>query len=460
MVATRVVARGAVVAVVLTFVAHLPALWNDFVWWDDPTHVTQNPVIRALTWDNLRTMFTQPIAKLYCPLTWLSFALDYQVWGRNPVGYHFTNLVLHAANVALVYALAYRLLAAERIWPAFFTAALFGVHPLRVESVAWVTERKDVLFAFFYLLALVAWYRHQPLALVWTLFLAAALSKPTAVTFPVVLWLLSRWLNRPVSVLQLAPFFAVSLSIGIVTVMAQATGPGETIATGSAIPWHLRPALIGYCALFYLGKFLWPFSLCPIYPTFDELEWNPVASAAGFVALTAGLFALRHRQPWAWRGWLLYLVALSPTIGILPVGIHIVADRYSYLAVLGLCLPVGSVAGQWRLARAVLVAILPAWMYLTAWQTTVWRNTETLFRSVLDQYPRNLPALINLTKWYTAHGDLDTAIELGQRAVEIAPASDYARRNLAVALQRAGRHAEAITVWPPLANESSPTDSR
>lgn len=99
-------------------------------------------------------------------------------------------------------------------------------------------------------------------------------------------------------------------------------------------------------------------------------------------------------------------------------------------------------------------------MYLTAWQTTVWRNTETLFRSVLDQYPRNLPALINLTKWYTAHGDLDTAIELGQRAVEIAPASDYAQRNLAVALQRAGRHAEAITVWPPLANESSPTDSR
>ncbi|MCS7049569.1 MAG: tetratricopeptide repeat protein [Verrucomicrobiae bacterium] len=460
MVGKRLPGLGAGTAVLLTLIAHLPALWNDFVWWDDPTHVTQNPVIRALTWENLQAMFTQPIAKLYCPLTWLSFALDYQLWGRNPVGYHLTNLVLHAANVALVFALAHRLLAAERIWPAFFTAALFGVHPLRVESVAWVTERKDVLFTFFYLLALWAWTRQARLPVVWTLFLAAALSKPTAVTFPVVLWLLSRWLGRPVTAVQVAPFLVVSLVIGTVTVLAQATGPEQTIATAAAIPWHVRPALVGYCALFYVGKFLWPFALRPIYPTFDELHWSPVAYATAFIALTVLCFVLRQKQPSLWRGWLFYLVTLSPTIGILPVGIHVVADRYSYLAILGLCLPLGSVGGQWRVARGVLVVVVPALMYLTALQTTVWRNTETLFRTVLDHDPTNLPALINLTKWYTAHGDLDTAIALGQRAVTVAPNSDFARLNLAVALQRAGRLDEALKVWPPLANESSPNGSR
>lgn len=481
MVASRLLGLGAAFVAILTLLAHAPALRHDFVWWDDPTHVTQNPYIRELTLPNLVAIFTQPIAKLYCPLTWLSFALDHEIWGRNPIGYHLTNLLLHSANALWIFLITHRLLhpapnpqlpsapgypgathtgQIQFILPAFVTATLFGIHPLRVESVAWVTERKDVLFVLFYLLGLLAFLQRKPLPLVFALFVASALSKPTAVTFPLVLWLLSRWDHRHLPATALAPFLAVSFLIGIVTIGAQITGTGDTVARGDTIPWHIRPALVAYCALFYPGKFFWPFNLSAIYPTYDEMNWQPVAYLTGFVALNVFLWAVRRHEPWVWRGWLLYLTTLLPTIGILPVGIHVVADRYAYLAVWGLSIAVAAVAARFRIVMLTLLLCLPALFYLTTLRTAVWRNTETLFLSVLDDYPSNLPALINLTKWYTAHGDLETAIELGQRAVTVAPASEFARRNLAIALYRAGRTNDALTVWPPLATEPSPNATR
>ena len=151
---------GGLLVGLLTVIAHWRSRLGQFIEWDDTTHITQNVVIRALTLEHLRVMFTTAIAKLYIPLTWLSLAVDYQVWGRNPAGYHLTNLILHVANTLLVLVLVRRLLEgrhSQPIWVALLTAALFGVHPLRVESVAWATERKDVLFVSFYLLALGAY---------------------------------------------------------------------------------------------------------------------------------------------------------------------------------------------------------------------------------------------------------------------------------------------------------------
>src|SRR5580704_17204432 len=153
---------GGLLVVLLTIAAHARGLQGQFLEWDDYGHITQNPVIRSLSPANLWMMFTQPAAKLYVPLTWLSFAIDYQLWGHNPFGYHLTNLLLHVANTVLVLLLAFELLR-DRVTharpAAILTAAIFGVHPLRVESVAWATERKDLLFAFFYLLAILAYLR-------------------------------------------------------------------------------------------------------------------------------------------------------------------------------------------------------------------------------------------------------------------------------------------------------------
>src|SRR5271169_2279404 len=257
---------GALLVLALTFAAHFRALEGQFVEWDDTNHITRNATIRALTLDNLGLMFAHPIAKLYCPLTWLSFAVDYQIWGRAPFGYHLTNLLLHLANTMLVLVLVREILRDRFQYAtavALLTAAIFGVHPLRVESVAWATERKDVLFTFFYLCALLVYLRwvdtHKPRDY-WTcfgLFVASVLAKSTAVTFPLVLVLVDHFFANRKAWGEKVPFFAVSLIITAVTFASQAGGAGETVAGPETIPLWARAGLVGYCSLFYIRKFFW-----------------------------------------------------------------------------------------------------------------------------------------------------------------------------------------------------------
>jgi tetratricopeptide (TPR) repeat protein len=455
---------GIVLALVLlTFAAHYRGLSGQFVDWDDTTHITQNLHIRSLSPANLWAMFTVPAAKLYVPMTWLTFALDYQIWGRHAFGYHLTNLLLHVANTVLVFFLVTRLVRVHSRPVAALTAALFGVHPLHVESVAWATERKDVLFAFFYLLGLLAYLRWQDNRsrsaywCVFGLFILSILSKSAAVTFPLVLLLLDRIRLQRMAFAEKIPFFAAAAVITLATLSAQAFGRGETVAPLQAIPFWARLGLVGYCPLFYVGKFLLPFHLCPIYPTFDEMGWTPVRAAvwvAAFVAVCIAAYATRRSWPVAWPAWLFYLITLLPTIGLLPVGIHVVADRYSYLPILGLSLilsdavvALADVRPRWRrIVYSLAGAIVMGLASLSAYYDGAWHNTETLFRSVLAQYPNCLPAHINLTVWYNRHNQLEEAIFHGQRAVEIAPAGLIGRKNLAWALIKAGRYREAVAV--------------
>ncbi len=431
----------------LTLLAHGGGLGGDFLLWDDNTHVTQNPVIRALTWDNLRTMFTEPIAKLYVPLTWLSLAVDYQLWGRNPFGYHLTNLLLHSTTTALVFFFVRRITRQSAV--ALFTAALFGVHPLRVESVAWVTERKDVLFAVFYLASLLA-YGPRRRRWWWSfgLFIAAALAKSAAVTLPVMLLILDALVYQRRAWMEKIPFFAVSLLVGVMTLVAQMSGDGETVATTTVIPLWARAGLVGYCALFYVGKFFWPAHLSAIYPTFDEFGWTPWTAAGwlvGLVAVTGLAWSWRKRAPMVWWGWVFYLVALAPTIGLLPVGIHVVADRYAYLALLGIMLAVGAVVAP--MVRTWLwLGLVAVLVVLSAERTTVWATTETLFQSVLAENPHSLPAHINLAVWYSGQGRHEEAIAHGQQVVALAPNNARSYRVLGRALAAAGRQQEAIAV--------------
>lgn len=456
---------GAFAVTLLTLAAHGRGLFGQFVEWDDTTHITQNPVIRALTLHNIGTMFTAPIAKLYIPLTWLSFALDYQFWGHDPFGYHLTNLVLHLANTLLVLALVYAVLRDRSplaVPAAVLTAAIFGVHPLRVESVAWATERKDVLFAFFFLLATGAWLRwvregkRAAYGACLALFIASALSKSTAVTFPLVLLLLDGSLFRRRAFAEKLPFFAVSLLIGWVTILAQAGGEGQTLVNTEAIPVWGRLGLVGYCSLFYVKQFFWPLHLSAVYQGFDELGWTPWTAAGwlcGFVVVTGAIFALRRRAPVLWPSWMYYLLTLLPTIGLVPVGIHVVADRFSYLPLIGLALPlsVGLVVAAKRLQQEKAMTggagmLIVCLTVLSSQRTRVWENTETLFQDAIRNDPNCLPAYINLTQWYTRHKEFDKAIACGQRAVEIAPDGLPGRENLAHALLRAGRPRDAIEV--------------
>ncbi len=467
---------GALIVLALTAVAHLRGLQGQFVEWDDPSHVTRNAVIRALTFENVRAMFTKPIAKLYCPLTSLSYAIDYQLWGQDPFGYHLVNLMLHLANTLLVLILVQKILCdryEHATTAAILTAAIFGVHPLRVESVAWVTERKDVLFAFFYLCGLVMYWRwldihkRRDYWACFGLFLASTLSKSTAVTFPMVLLLLDHFVAKRKAWEEKIPFFAVSLIITAITFVSQASGRGETVASSEVIPILARIGLVGYCSLFYVGKFFWPFHLSAVYPTFDEMRWSLLIGlgyVAGFALVTVLAIAVRRRWPAVLPAWLFYIIALSPTIGLAPVGIHIVADRYSYLALTGLALlasmAITSVAASapnsiTRFVMGGVIAVLFATLVLVTNQRgAVWSNTETLFLNALGENPNCLPAHINLTVWYTRLKRFDKATEHGQRAIEIAPNGVPGRKNLAYAYINEGHRREAIGVLRPLAQQS------
>jgi hypothetical protein len=466
----------ALIVFVLTIAAHFQGLWGQFVDWDDTTHITGNLAIRSLGFHNLWLMFTQPIAKLYCPLTWLSFAIDYQIWGRDPFGYHLTNLLLHVANTLLVLVLVRKVLRGRFQYSAsaaLLTAVIFGVHPLHVESVAWATERKDVLFVFFYLLGLISYFRwldsHKRAyyGACFGLFVASALSKSAAVTFPAVLLLIDYFLAKRKAWEVKIPFFAVSLIITGITFVCQAGGPGETVATPGIIPLWARAGLVGYCSLFYVRKFFWPVHLSAVYLPFDEMHWSIPTSLgylAAFVLITAVVFAVRRRWPVLWPSWLFYLITLSPTIGLIPVGIDVVADRYAHLAILGLTLPVSMViaqaAGEARGVGARIVlggAIAAVFATLTvaaARRTEIWFDTETLFLDTLQDHPNCLPAHINLTVWYTRLKEFDKAIQHGQRAIEIAPDGIPGRRALAYAYMKQDKPREAIHVLRPLAQHN------
>jgi hypothetical protein len=356
---------------------------------------------------------------------------------------------------------------------ALLTAVLFGVHPLHVESVAWATERKDVLFVFFYFLGLISYFRWLEsrkrvyYGMCLGLFVASTLSKSTAVTFPAVLLLIDHFLAKRKAWEEKIPFFAVALIIAGVTFACQAGGIGETVATPEVIPLWARAGLVGYCSLFYVRKFFWPTHLSAVYPAFDEMHWSVHLSLeylAAFVLITVLVFATRRRWPMLWPSWLFYIIALSPTIGLMPVGIHVVADRYAHLALLGLMLPVGAAIAQAAgSARGVgvrivlggaIAAVFATLTLLAERRTEVWFNSETLFLNALQENPDCLPAHINLTVWYTRLKEFDRAIQHGQRAIEIAPDGIPGRKNLAYAYINQGKQREAIHVLRPLAQHN------
>lgn len=457
-----------------TFLLFSRSLSYDFINYDDPAFVVDNPRVRAgLTWDGLRWAFTGR-TDYWRPLTWLSHQLDGQLFGGRAAGHRAVNVAWHAANAALAFLLCRRLLAG---WgPALACAALFAWHPLRVESVVWVSERKDVMAGCFFLLTLLAYQRYadrlrrgepagRAYALTLALYLGGLMCKPTLVALPVVLLALDRWPFARLALrpapgwwaahrrvwLEKIPFVLLAAAIAVVTIRLQVKADAFTLAVPLAD--RLGNAVVSIAR--YLGNVVWPLDLAFFYEHPGAWPWPAVAGALGLaVALTAFAWRERDRTPSLLAGWVWFVALLLPTLGLLQVGIQAMADRYTYLPVLGLQLAawpvwrtrVRSPAVNASLAAVVLAGCAAA----TWWQQGFWRDSETLYRRAIAVDPNSANAEGFLG--YTLHQAGRNAAAEGhaRRALEISPDNHWGWLTLANVQGETERLAEAVASYGKL----------
>jgi cytochrome c-type biogenesis protein CcmH/NrfG len=466
--------------------AYWPVASYPFTAFDDPQYVFKNPeVCRGVTWPGLVWAFTHFHAGNWHPLTWLSHMLDVQLFGLHAGAHHVVNVVFHAANTVLLF------LWLERVtgfrWRSAMVAGLFALHPLHVESVAWVAERKDVLSTFFFFLTLLAYTRYVQLRiqnpapgyqsptpssqlpssifylLALVCFALGLMSKPMLVTLPFVLLLLDYWpLKRMQNAefrmqnwlslaLEKIPFLLLSVLVCWVTMLAQrkAEMPAEILPL---VP-RMGNALIAY--LGYLEKMAWPEGLAALYPLCSPIDTDQ-AILGGFVLLliSALVFTFRRQGPWLLTGWLWYLGILVPVIGLIQVGSQSMADRYSYVPSVGIFIIivwlVAEISQTWRQRRLVLsvlsVGMLAVCWKLTANQVRYWQDTETLARHALAVTTRNSSMQILLGNALFNQGKVEAARQCYAKAVEIAPDSIPAKGDLAFTLVTQGKLDEAAEI--------------
>jgi tetratricopeptide (TPR) repeat protein len=514
----KVMRRGLFLAL-LVFFTCLPLLQSEFIFCDDPDYVVANPQVQpGLTRAGIAWAFGSTVGGNWHPLTWLSHMLDCQLFGLKSWGHHLTNLLLHAVNTLLLFLVLQRMTGlragaagveavADKSAPpagaagrSFFVAALFGLHPMHVESVAWVAERKDVLSTFFWMLTLLAYARyankqgadprnqlaggmageikiqipssnfHLPASLFYWLallcFVCGLMSKPMLVTLPFVLLLLDYWpLQRLTTldprsstfrqlVLEKAPFFLFSLAAGVVTFRAQ-TGFGA-MRTMTSFPLTVRVenALVAYVR--YLGKLFWPAKLPFFYP--HPGHW-PLATvlAAGLLLLGISIVAwmTRRNRPYLLVGWCWYVGTLVPVIGLVQVGYQSMANRYSYVPFIGMFLFFAWLAEaltrRWRyqlpilatLAAAIILACIPT----TRRQIGYWKNSEVLLQYASVVIDNNWLAYARLGLVFSKEGRTDEAISQYRQALKLNPDDADTHYNLANALYRKGLLDEAISEY-------------
>ncbi len=452
--------------IVLVFSVFLPATRHDFVNYDDPVYVTANPHVQGgPTWANLKWALTTGHAGNWHPLTWLSHQLDWRLHGPSAAGHHLSSILLHALNTLLVF-FALRAMTGA-IGRSFAVAALFGLHPLRVESVAWVAERKDVLSGTFFMLLLLgytAYVRHGAwrvrrsrlyYGLTVAAFACGLLSKPILVTVPFVLLLLDAWpLNRlappasraaaatPTSewktlLFEKAPFFALAAISAAVTFRVQQNA--GTVFESLPFLARAENALVSYCR--YLGKLAWPVDLAVYYPHVAHWPALTVAGCAFAIAAISAAVVLRwRRHPFLAVGWFWYLGVLVPVIGVVQVGSQSIADRYTYLSTLGVLIGLvwwlHAMASRNRSATIVGVAVVGvagvACATVARQQLRHWKDSETLFRHALAATTPNTVALNNLARALGEKGRLDESAAQYRAALELDPNNAFAASGLGV----------------------------
>jgi Flp pilus assembly protein TadD len=371
-----------------------------FISYDDQKYIYANPHVQAgLTRATMIWAFTtclEPKAATWFPLTWLSLALDHQLFGLCPGGYHLTNILLHAANAVLLF-LTLRV-ATGRAWPSALAAAFFAWHPLRVESVAWVTERKDVLSGFFFLATMLIYSSNVVVPARWkrilivAAFVCGLLAKPMIMTLPLVLLLWDYWplqRRQPIGrlIAEKIPLVVVAIGLSVPTLIARREEEG-TPTLGSWAEVGKRAFLSLHSIADYLTKEAWPTNLGVLYPLRNESIVQTLPSALAVASITGVVIGLRRRFPQLFVGWAWFIVMLIPVIGIVPFGTRSVADRYTYLPAIGLAIIAAWAIAQWAQRRAgaaivLTAALLAAFATATARQVERWYDTRSLFTATL-----------------------------------------------------------------------------
>jgi len=452
------------------FLIFWPTLTHQFVTWDDDGFLYLNPYFRGLDWAHLRWMFTTFLHGPYQPVAWLSFAVDYLIWGMSPGGFHLSGLLWHCANAALVFILCRRLLAlaapqakpSSRASAAAFAALLFALHPLRVEPVAWATARRDLISGFFLLCAVLCHLRRheQPGRYRywrrWTVlcYCVSLLAKPMAIGLPLVLILLDTAVLPPRKNGRTAwkdlPFYLIP-ALGAAWLALKGQAVSGAMAAAENFSWTQRLAQACYGHAFYLVKTIWPSGLAPIYGRalrFDPLGPTFLAAGALSLAVAAAAFSQRRRMPSIWAAWLSYLILLAPVLGAVKYGTQLVADRYSYLPALPLSLLAGAamveISAKSRRAAAVLACgVIVCLSVLCRRQLAFWQDSETLYRRVLAVDPNQAVARNNLGLVYDHQGRLPKALEQYRLALEVRPHFAEARNDMGTTWIRLGRLDEA-----------------
>jgi hypothetical protein len=473
------------VTVIVPLVVLSPALWNGFVW-DDHFNLVTNRGYRGLGWAQLQWMSTTTLLSHWIPVTWMTFGLDYVLWGMNATGYHLTNLLLHTANALLFLLVGRRLvrLAAPTtaeiavLSGAAVASLFFSVHPLRVESVAWITERRDVLSGFFFLAAILAYLRaqddqnvrdHRWFAISIACFQLGVLSKSIVVTLPVVLLILDvyplrrlewspvRWFTRDGRHVFLEKLPFVPMTVVGSFVATSIIGRANEFTPLSLVE---RLALTVHSFWFYVWKTAVPVRLSPLYELPNHIDLRQprfVAAVLAALGLTVLAALLARRWPAMLIAWLTYLVIVGPVSGIRHTGIQVAADRYTYLSCLPWAMLVG--AGVTAIVQARLVGalttqtfrrisiVLASWLLalalITAQQTLVWRDSETLWRHALAVDPQCFACHHNLGSALLHRGMNTAAIEHFERAIVIRPPASSARGGLVFAHMASGAPDEA-----------------
>jgi protein O-mannosyl-transferase len=460
----------------ITLIVFLPAGWYQFLNYDDNEYVTDNPFVKnGLNWTDLKWAFTAFHSGNWHPLTWISHQTDCELFGLNAGAHHIVNILFHAANVALVFILLLRL--TEKLWPSAMVAALFAWHPLHVESVAWIAERKDVLSTFFALLALLSYAKfarencRRSFWFALAFFALGLLAKPMLVTLPFVLLLLDVWplgrlkaersANEPSNyrclttiIVEKWPFFLLTAISCVITIFAQKTG-GAVVSLGR-VPLLYRIENAPIAVVDYVTKFFWPSGLSAIYLLGRITAWEAVSCFTAILLIFAAAWRWRNSKPYLLCGWLWFLGTLVPVIGLVQVGSQAMADRYTYLPSIGFFIAVVFLAADFFakfqtpkvITAGISLLILAACVRVTEFQLPFWRDSETLFRRAIAVTGNNVVAMINLGVALEEQNRTDEALAIYRQAEKFENGPYYQlHNNLGNLLSRRGLHADALAEY-------------
>lgn len=444
---------------IFILILYWQVLSYDFIAYDDQLYVYKNPYVQSgLSFESVSWAFSSFHAGNWHPLTWLSHILDYEIFKLQPSAYHRTNVLIHIFNTLLLFGVLKMMTGA--LWQSFVVALVFAIHPLHVESVSWISERKDLLCGFFWFLSLWAYVRYvRSSGIRWYLFLMflfilGLLSKPMIVTLPFTLLLLDLWpisritnidnknkkeIFKAISLLiyEKAPLFLLSMVSCIITYVAQSHAGALVTFKSYPLSYRITNAIFSY--LIYIAKFFWPKSLAVFYPYPTYNSFDLVIGFSILISITFILIYVLRNFPYLTFGWLWYLGTLVPVIGIIQVGSQSMADRYTYIPMVGLLIAltwgIEDILKRWQInypvCRSISLIFLAAYFSIFSWiQAGYWKNSETLFKHAIEVTKSNSGAHFLLGSYYYEQGIFEEAMIEYKKAIKINPNNGNAHKNL------------------------------